>query len=111
MLVVRRAPPESLRPSLEGLVKVKIGRKIYDSFDQPIAVLLASDEERAAAVRMLQQKGRAFGSFPLNYDRIKAGVFLNEGWGELSYKMRVNAGELLSKMHFPDFPKIFSRSP
>ena len=91
-------------------MKVKLGRKIYDSFDQPIAVLLANDEEREGAVRMLQQKGRAFGSFPMNYDRIKAGVFLNEGWGELSYKMRINAGGLLSKLKLPDFPKIIPRS-
>jgi hypothetical protein len=102
--------PAGLRQSLEDRVeKVKIGNKVFDSFDQPIAVLLADDQEREAAVRMLQQKGRAFGSFPMNYDRVKAGVVLNEGWGEVSYKVGINAGGLLSKLPFPDVPKILAR--
>lgn len=86
-------------------MKVKIGDKIYDSYDQPIAVLFTSDEEIKAANRVNAQ-GRALGSFPLNYGTIEAHVYLNEGWDGLSYKVQVDAQTIINKLELPPPPEL-----
>ncbi len=93
----------NLPPSAVDPVKVKIGNKIYDSFDQPIAVLFSSDDEIEACQR-LGHRGRAIGSFPQAFDPLEAQLFLNQGWGELSYKVTIDAGTILSKMELPTQP-------
>lgn len=87
-------------------MKVKIGNRIYDSFDVPIAVLLTSDDEIKAANALDGQRARAIGSFPLGYDRNAAMVFLNHGWESITYKVQIDAGGALSSIPLPEPPRI-----
>lgn len=86
-------------------MKVKIGNEIFDSFDQPIAVMLTSDEERSAAARSIEG-GHVYASIPDTIDRSTAMVWLNEGWGDLTFKTQVKLADVLSSIPFPEPPKF-----
>jgi len=86
-------------------VKVKVGNQIFDSSDQPIAVLFTTDDEIAAANRV-NSRGRAVGSFPHTMAPLEAQLFLNEGWDGLSYKVKINVQPMINKLRLPEPPRI-----
>lgn len=90
-------------------MKVKIGNRIYDSYDVPIAVMFTSDDEIKAANALDGQKSRAIGSFPLGTDRTAAMVFLNDGWENVTFKFQVDFAGALSSIELPEPPRITPR--
>ena len=86
-------------------MKVKIGNKIFDSYDQPIAVLLTSDEEIETAKR-LGGRARVIGSFPNTMSNADAMLFMNTDWGDMSFKVQYDVEAALYSIEIPGVPKI-----